>query len=272
MPADTHIHTPLCKHATGEPDAYVRSAVEKGLPAICFTDHCPVPDGYDPKHRMAMDEFDIYRQKVSAAAKNVSIPVRFGVEADYYPGCESFLASWLPAQKLDLVIGAIHYIRDWGFDDPATRSLWRSVSVADTWREYFQLVGRLADSGLYDVVGHIDLPKKFGYRPDVNAIEEMASPALDRVSKAGMAVEINTSGLRKPVGEIYPSEALLRLARARGIPICFGSDAHHPDLVGADFDQAVLLARTAGYTHYAEFAKREKHLTPLSRGPSAPRG
>jgi histidinol-phosphatase (PHP family) len=135
--------------------------------------------------------------------------------------------------------------------------------VTATWRKYFKLVERLAESRLFDSVGHLDLPKKFGYRPSDNDLKEMVQPALDRIAQAGMGIELNTSGLRKPVREIYPSALVLSLAHDRDIPICFGSDAHRPEEVGAGFPEALSLARDAGYTHYFRIEKRQKKLQSL---------
>jgi len=258
------MHTALCKHATGEINEYVEAARKNGIPEICFTDHAPAPDGYDARHRMEMASFPSYRDAIKKLRENSRNPlVTFGIEADYYNGCEDFLRPWLAEQDFDLVIGSIHYIRYWGFDNPDERTVWDSVDVPETWREYFGLLAKLAETRLYDVVGHLDIPKKFGHRPDSALLKDMAAPALDAFSRAGMAIELNTSGLRKTVNEIYPSLAILKMANERGIPICFGSDAHRPEEVGYAFDKALKLARDAGYTRYVRFNRRKQILTPL---------
>jgi len=267
MLPDYHIHTKLCKHAEGEASAFCARAVELGLPEICFTDHVPNPDGYDPANRMRLDQFESYRKMVAdlAGAERPAVTkamagkpvVLFGIEADYYEGCERFLQDWLPRQEFDLVLGSVHYINNWGFDNPEERHVWDSVDVTNTWATYFDLIGKLADSRLTDVIGHLDLPKKFGHRPSDRDLKEMAQPALDRVATAGMAIEINSSGLRRQVHEIYPSALLLSLARERDIPICFGSDAHRPEEVGWQFDAALALARSAGYTHAVQYRRRQ---------------
>ena len=236
---------------------------KKRLREICFTDHAPAPGGYDAKHRMETDQFPVYVDLVSQVLDTNAVRVLFGIEADYYDGCQKFLPDWLSAQKFDLVIGSVHYIRDWGFDNPEERNLWDSADVLNTWREYFELLGLLADTRLFDVIGHLDLPKKFGYRPCDADLKEMAQPVLDRIAAAGMGIEINTAGLRKPVKEIYPSPLLLELAHERDIPISFGSDAHTPQDVAYAFDEALKLARQAGYTHCLRYRRRVKKLIPL---------
>ena len=189
--------------------------------------------------------------------------VLFGVEADYYRGCEAFLEKWLGAQDFDLVLGSVHFIEDWGFDNPDVKQVWNSVDVAETWVAYFKLIEKLVDTRLFDVVSHLDIPKKFGHRPSEKELEEMVKPVLDKVAASGMGMELNTSGLRKPVGEIYPSALIVSLARERDIPICFGSDAHSPREVGKDFPAALKLALDAGYTHCFRIRKRKKYLVPL---------
>jgi histidinol-phosphatase (PHP family) len=263
MPADYHVHTVLCKHAEGDIAQYVATAKAKGIPEICFTDHAPAPDGYDHKYRMEIGQFPVYAGMVKSVLSPADPAVLFGIEADYYDGCEGFLGEWLPAQNFDMVLGSVHYIGKWGFDSPENRSVWDQVDVGDTWRNYFRLVGGLADTGFYDVVGHLDLPKKFGFRPPEKDIAEMVRPALDCIAAAGMSIEINTAGLRKQVGEIYPSATILALACERQIPITFGSDSHTPGDVGRDFDRAVALAREAGYTQCARYRARRKRLVPL---------
>lgn len=263
MLADYHIHTELCQHAEGQVAAFHARAVDLGLPEICFTDHAPSPNGYDPTNRMRLDQFPLYREMVADLARTRQPLVLFGVEADYYEGCERFFQDWLPRQEFDLVLGSVHYIDNWGFDNPDERHVWDSVDVTNTWATYFKLIGKLADSRLADVIGHLDLPKKFGHRPSDRDLKEMAQPALDRVAQAGMAIEINSSGLRRQVHEIYPSALLLSLAKERAIPICFGSDAHRPEEVGWQFDAALALARSVGYTHAVRFRRRQQQSYAL---------
>lgn len=263
LPPDTHVHTYLCKHANGEPSEYAARAYALGLAAIGFTDHAPAPDGYDAANRMTVDETATYRRLVGEAGKQAPLPIFYGIEADHYAGCRGFLERWLPDQGFDMVLGSVHYISDWAFDNPAQAATWDSVDRSDAWRRYFNLVAELADSRLFDVVAHLDLPKKFGHRIADAELTEIAAPALDRIADAGMAVELNTSGLRRAVREIYPSPVLLAMAHDRGIPVVFGSDAHLPEHVGHEFGKAVALARQAGYNQYAVYTQRRRRMAPL---------
>ncbi len=263
MVPDTHIHTPLCRHAEGAPADYRAAARRAGIPEIAFTDHLPNPDGYDPGNRMLPAHWPDYLELVREQQTPDPPGVRLGTESDYYEGCEESLRAYLAATPFDLVLGSVHHIRDWGFDNPGERQVWDSVDVTGAWKEYFALLGRLADQRLVDVIGHLDLPKKFGHRPPDRAVKEMAQPTLDRIAAAGLAIEINSSGLRRPVAEIYPSPLLLELAHEREIPICFGSDAHRPEEVGYRFQDSIALARAAGYRQAVRFARRQKIAYPL---------
>ncbi|OVE76256.1 hypothetical protein BVX97_01735 [bacterium E08(2017)] len=264
MLSDYHIHTYLCKHADGSPEEYLDRAKVIGLDEICFTDHAPDPNGYDPGNRMHTHEYSDYADIVSEMQKNeYGINVLYGIEADYYEGGEEFLRPWLLDNDFDLVLGSVHYISSWGFDDPSTIAVWETADVLQTWTDYFQLLGEMAETGMYDIASHLDLPKKFKYRPKDESICELAANALDKISSANMAIELNTGGLRRPCQEIYPSIKLLRMARERDIPITFGSDAHQPEDVGSGFDKALALAKEAGYHEYVRFKKREKYALPL---------
>lgn len=264
MQPDYHIHTYLCGHAIGSPEEYIEAAQEAGIKEICFTDHAPDPTGYDPINRMVMSEYPQYSDIVFRMQKEYpSINILYGIEADYYHGCEQFLEKWLSEQNFDIVLGSVHYIEEWGFDNPHERIVWNTVDVSNTWNEYFTLLGQLADTRLYDVIAHLDLPKKFRHRPPDEILKKIVEPTMDKIARAEMAIELNTSGLRRPVAEIYPSLMLLEMAYERDIPICFGSDSHEPHCVGYAFANASALAREAGYTHSVRIKQRKKELVPL---------
>ena len=259
---DYHTHTYLCKHAKGTPKEYVEEAIQKGLPQICFTDHAPAPCGYDYSSRMDIKEFPHYRELISKVQTTPKIEVLFGIEADYYKGCEDFLASWLPKQDFDIVLGSVHFIAEWGFDNETNISQWTTANVNDTWKRYFTLLGELADTRLFDIISHMDLPKKFGHQPTADIVE-IIQPSLERIAASGMAIEINTSGLDKPAKEMYPSMQILKICHKMDIPITFGSDSHLPCDIGRYFSKSLVAAKEAGYTHSLRFSKRQSEFIPL---------
>lgn len=260
---DYHTHTVLCQHAEGRPADYVREAERKALPEIACTDHGPAPEHFDPQHRMIAKSFATYRQWVMEARANARCTVLFGVEADYHEGCEVYLADWLKREEFDLVLGSIHYIGLWDLWDPAKQASWTADDIFNAWNTYFGFLRQMATSRMYDVVAHLDLPKRTGLRPPDGRYRELVLPVLDDLAAAGMGIELNTSGLLHPCREIYPSVELLAWARERDIPITFGSDAHSPQRVGADFDKAIEHAKAAGYTQSLRFNRRQKTLRPF---------
>lgn len=265
LPPDYHMHTVLCKHAEGTAREFKQAALERGLPEICFTDHCPEPSGYDSKHRMTLAQVPDYQALIAELQDNTLPTTYWGAEADYFPGCEAFLSQFLPTQPFDLILGSVHYIKDWGFDNPDYLKTWESVDIKGVWKEYFGLLKGLVDTRLYDVIGHFDLPKKFGHRLRDKDMKEIVQPILDHIARSGMGIEINTSGWRRQVAEAYPSPLILSLAAEREIPLTFGSDAHAPNEVGYEFDKALQLARETGHTSSLHF--RQRHGTRVALPP-----
>lgn len=263
IPPDYHSHTILCKHAEGIPLDYARSAKANGLTSMAATEHAPAPEPFSPGIRMAMDDFGLYHQWIREANSVEGIDVLLGIEADYYDQCEPFLEKWLAEHPFDYVLGSVHFLAYHRERDHALEGIWDSDDLEGIWSRYFARIQRLADSRLYDVAAHLDLPKKYKPVPDQAIVEQTVKPALDRIAEAGMGIEINTSGFNHQANEQYPSVTILAWACERGIPISFGSDSHQPQRMGADFDRAVQAALEAGYTERAEYRGRERTLVPL---------
>ena len=262
LPQDFHTHTHLCKHAEGTVNDYVSAAAALGIAGIACTDHCPSPHEYDPDHRMELSDIDTYNIWVNEAKERSDIKVYKGIEADFYQGGQVFMEEFLKEEEFDVVLGSVHYQCFWA-EKISERTLWDGEDISAVWRRYFKMVSMMAKSGLFDVVAHIDLPKKRGQRPPDTKLLDIVLPTLDQIAISGLALEINTSGLIHPVAEMYPSPQILAWAKEREIPITFGSDAHSPDRVGADFDKAVAMAKEVGYTHYVVFENREQQYLSL---------
>ena len=173
-----------------------------------------------------------------------------------------FRSELLKGQPFDYVIGSVHYLGDWGFDNPAHVERFAERDVYDIYAQYYDLVTGLARTKLFDILGHPDVVKKFGHRPSRDW-EPLERKALEAVAAAGMALDVNTSGLRRPADEIYPSPRMLRTARELGIGITFGSDAHEPGHVGEAFDRAIAQARQAGYTVWRRYTARRYEEVPI---------
>src|SRR5262245_56932060 len=242
-PADYHMHTPLCRHAVGEPTDYAARAVALGLTEIGFTDHSPMRrDDFD-NWRMRADQLDEYVEKVRRAQRaHPQLTIRLGLEVDYLPGHEEWIRELAARHPWDYFIGSVHYVSDsWDVDNPAKFSEWRKRDPFEVWSAYFERLTMAAESRLFEIVGHADLPKKFCFSPKQDCTP-MFERFLKAVKKADIAIELNTSGLRKDCKEIYPSPRLVQLAAQHGVPITFGSDAHATEDVGQDFAAAYKLA------------------------------
>lgn len=259
LPADLHMHTPLCRHAVGEPVDYARRAVEIGLTEIGFSDHSPMlRDDFDD-WRMVDRQLDEYVAKVRLAQTSFpQLNIKLALEVDFLPGHEDWIRQLAKRHPWDYFIGSVHYVGEsWDIDNPAKLSEWKKRDAFEVWSAYFDRLTLAAQSGLFDIIGHADLPKKFGIRP-TQSCSPLYEKFLDAAAKADCAIELNTAGLRKECREIYPSRELLELAFRKHVPITFGSDAHAPGEVGMNFSEAVELARSVGYTETCGFKLRQR--------------
>jgi histidinol-phosphatase (PHP family) len=257
LPPDYHMHTPLCRHACGTPSEYAAQALRLGLSEIGFTDHSPMPeDGFDD-WRMRASEIDAYVAMVhEAQAHYPALSIKLGLEVDFLPGMEDWIRDLRQRHPWDYFIGSVHYIGGgWDIDNPYRMAEWKKHDVFEVWSEYFERLTQAAASGLFDIIGHADLAKKFRHRPDRDCTG-LYERFLRAAKSTGAAIEINTAGLRKDCQEMYPSPFILQQASRLGIGLTFGSDAHRPEEVGADFAAALSLARRCGFTHHVSFTRR----------------
>lgn len=266
MPADYHTHTPLCRHAEGTPVEYIEAALETGVTEYGISDHAPAqPEPYDD-WRMLTEELPAYFEWVQAARDHAGdrISVRMGLECDWLPGCESWIDDLSSRADWDYLIGSVHYLDRWDFDNPKWLGRWSEVDLEETWTHYWKEYAAMARSGLFDVLAHPDLVKKFAFTPEGD-LRRFYEPAVEAIAGANCAIEINTAGWHKPCAEQYPSLELLTLARQAGIPLLISSDAHAPSEVGRDFDRAASLAAEAGYTETLLFSGRQRTAISLAQ-------
>ncbi len=263
---DYHLHTSRCCHATGTLDQYLAEAEKKELAEIGFADHFPLGLlGIEPRNQVTMDpeELEKYMKQVNTLKKNSHlVKVKLGVEIDYLPGTEKKVEQLLGKYDFDYVIGSIHFIGDWDFTHPVYAEDYKHQDMDDLYRRYYELVARVCESGLFDIIGHIDVVKKFGYRPDDN-LDSIRLETARLLRESGTCLELNTAGRDAPVGEFYPDRGFLALCCSEGVDITLGSDAHAPDQVGRYFPEAVRLLKKAGYRELTVFERRAKSKQPL---------
>jgi HisJ family histidinol phosphate phosphatase len=252
---DSHMHTPLCKHAWGEPEEYAQQAVKAGLKGIIFTCHCPMPNGFWPTVRMSESEFDTYLAIVQRAADAFKgkLDIRLGIESEYYPGCEEYIASLHKRADFHYVLGAVH----WQAKEYLNK--FETGTIENFRRTYFDHLAKSAESGLYDCLAHPDLVKN--YHPDswcFAIVKNTVTTVLDRIAATGVAMELNTSGLNKSYSEMNPGLEMLRMMAERKIPVVVGSDSHRAVRVGEHFVTALNHLTEAGYEKVSYFLNRQR--------------
>jgi len=264
---DSHMHTPLCRHAVGAPDEYAAAAVSRGLRGIIFTCHNPLPRGLSRSVRMDPEEFEAYLQLVSDAKEQWEgrLEVRLGLECDYLPGegLEGWLAEQAAAVEYDYLLASVHpHLPEY------RKRFWRDQPV-DFQQRYFEHLAEAAELRLHDALAHPDLVKNVSPNDwDVSRILDDIRRSLDRIAAAGMAMELNTSGWKKNVKEQNPGATILREIAQRGIAIVLGSDSHEPGRVGDRFLDALTLVEEAGFTHVSYFQRRRRTDVPIAEARS----
>jgi histidinol-phosphatase (PHP family) len=198
-----------------------------------------------------------------AAAVGAPLPVRVGVETDYFPETWRALKADLARLDLDYVIASVHAVDHFPIDTAAID--WQPLTPAEVnriYRGYWQRIRELAECRLGDIVGHLDLPKKFGVYPSADLSPEIGA-ALDAIALAGMTVELNTAGWDKPCAAPYPAEELLLQVHRRGIPVMINADAHIPGELTRHYGRAAELLRRIGFTEMRAFTKRQPRVLPI---------
>jgi histidinol-phosphatase (PHP family) len=252
---ESHSHTPLCKHAYGEPTEYAAIAEKRGLRGLMVTCHNPMPDGFSAAVRMSESEFDEYVELVAKTRDQWQgrVDVRLGLEADYFEGYETYLEQQLSSADFHFVLGSVHP------QIPEFREKYWSNDLREVQRTYFRLLAKSAETGLFDSIAHPDLIKNF--TSEAWNSEQMLDdirPALDRIAVTGVAMELNTSGVNKTISEMNPFPEMLAEMQLRDIPVTLGADAHVAERVSDGYEAAMQLLQQCGFTHVNFFLNRQR--------------
>ena len=249
-------------------ERFVEQARKRGVDEIAFTEHMYYFRQAEPllghpyqRGRVAHDLDDYCDAVLEAKARG--LPVKLALELEWLSDRDGELAEILRPYPWDFLLGSVHLVDGVAVDMESDPGLWDLHSVDEVWRRYFHELGALARSGLADVLAHPDLVKIFGRRPEPEVVEACHEEAVVGIAEGGMAVEVSTAGLRKPVGELYPDKDFLARCRGRGVGATLASDAHVSGDVGRDFDAALELLRTAGYDTVTVFEARTARQEPL---------
>ena len=257
---DSHMHTIFCKHAYGQTEDYAEQGLAMGLSGIIFTCHSPMPRGFWPQVRMEMHEFDEYVRVVERARKAFAgrLDVKLGMESDYFPGFEDWIAELHQKADFHYCLGSVHWQ---GKDYMERFETGDRVAFRKT---YFELLADSAETGLFDCLAHPDLIKNYKCEGwDFEQMREDIASALDRIAKTGVAMELNTSGVHKRYREMNPGPQMLAMMCERGIPVVIGSDSHQAHRVAEGFIEALHHLQTAGYTEVSVFENRKRRALSI---------
>jgi histidinol-phosphatase (PHP family) len=271
---DYHVHlrpdepgTPAGEYFTaGNAERYRAAAEEHGIQELGVAEHVyrftQALDVWDHEfwRECAIDDIDAY-----CAYVREETDLKLGIEADFVPGREDRIANLLEQRDWDFVVGSVHFLRDRSLDTE-DYSIWGSgESPERIWRRYFDTIAESALSGLYDIIGHPDLVKVWGDRaprPDKD-LRYFYEPAVEAFAESGVAVELSTAGLRKPVGEQYPARPYLEMILDAGCPIALSSDAHTPEQLGFRYEQVLELLDELGVKELAVFERRQRRMEAI---------
>jgi len=269
---DYHSHNLRCGHAQGVIEDYIKAAVRNGLVEIGISDHSPAwfMEGNDPlpAGAMAKDELDGYVQEVLGlkAKYQGQIAVKLGLEVDYIEDMEDFYREKLAPYPWDYLIGSVHIVggthvyeaRRWNDKTSPMQS-----DPSTVFAEYYRLVAKSAQSGMFDILAHTSAVLAYAPRPFPAQTEMWQDAALEAIRDTGVAIEINTSGYRKMTTDPFPTARMVGVAASLGIPITFGSDSHRPEQVAYNRSDVERLLTLNNITELATFTARERLMLPL---------
>ncbi len=268
MHIDYHTHHERCGHAVGKLEEYVQRGIELGLQQLGLSDHLPLihvdPATYYPEMAMPLYELPRYVEECLTLKERYRgiIELRVGLEADYIEGYEEQIRELLSPYPWDYLIGSVHFLGEWDITDYRQVHGWEGKDVMEVYRRYYDAVQKSALSGLYDIIGHMDVIKRFGYGPQTPEgkaeVNKLELETLQAIAGSGIAMELNASGLTKPCAEMFPAEHILQDALTLGIPLTLGSDAHDPFKLGEGLQEARTMLWHTGFRELAIFEGRRR--------------
>ena len=191
---------------------------------------------------------------------NKILKIKTGLEVDYFKGKEAEIKDFLSSLNLDYVIGSVHYLGEKTVEFGP--EFYEGKNIDRLFESYFDSVSAAAASGLFDIIGHCDLIRIYGYRPATDP-EPLYRSLAKTMKKYDVAFELNTNGRNRPLADFYPDRRFLPVFKEENVAVCVNSDAHMPSRVGQHFNEAYELLRYVGFSEMAVFDKRERRMIPF---------
>ncbi len=266
---------PLGEYPPGHIESYVEQAEQNGVAEVGFTEHLyrcvesiPILGDFwadEPRRDLAAETEAMVREDQTlsldryvdavVAAKDRGLPVKLGLEVDFFPETIDAVVEFLEPYPWDFLIGAVHWVGGWSVDYGVSAHEFDRRGIRQAYEDYFRLETALAASGTVDVLAHVDVVKRFGHAPP-DVPRDLYAEVVSAAATSGTAVELSSAGLYKPVGEIYPAVPMLEMFHEAGIPITLASDAHFPEECGRGVSSLIDVARTVGYSEHLVFEQR----------------
>lgn len=256
LPLDAHVHTVLSHDSDVPLEAYAQAALERGIAEIAITDHVDFAPGTPAYRNTSFEESERIVREAAERWGPRGVAIRFGVEITWDSRHEAEIVEHLARHPYDFVIGSVHVYPGSPYAPDAVAGWVAGRRLPDIVEPYFTEVLAAARSGLFDTLGHLDFVKRF-LHPHVTAAQlaeapELYEPILRALVESGTALEVNTSGLRQPANETYPSaEVVARFRELGGERVTVGSDAHRVDSFAWALADGYDHVRRAGFENLA---------------------
>lgn len=265
---DAHMHTDFSTDCESSVRSMLNAAVEKGLRAVCITDHMdldfPPQEGEGQPHDAPPFQFDVeeYFRVLTPLKEEYRdrLDVRIGIEIGLQPHLGAQYKKLLAAYPFDIVIGSIHLVRGL---DPYYGKPFEGRPDADAYREAFEeTLTCIEQNEDFDTLGHLDYVVRYGKNKageySYKAFADEIDAVLKKLISMGKGLEVNTGGLKYGLGFTNPHPDVIRRYRELGGEIVtVGADAHRPEYVGYEFGEAGEILLNCGFKYYAEFIGRK---------------
>jgi histidinol-phosphatase (PHP family) len=256
---DYHIHSNY-SDGRSSPEDYIAPAIAAGLSEIGFSEHLTLFKDLEEWNMNPVNIFPYINHIDSLRNKVKIIDIKTGLEVDYFAGKEKEISDFLNPLQLDYIIGSVHYLGEKTVEFGP--EFYEGKNFDRLFESYFDSVSAAVSSGLFDIIGHCDLIRIYGYKPSSDQ-EPLYRKLAVTMKKHNVAFELNTNGRNRPLADFYPDRQFLHIFREENVPVCVNSDAHMPSRIGQYFDEAYELLRYVGFTEMAVFNKRIRKMVPF---------